>query len=72
MSEEATPDPTPSSGRITRPQRRMFDNRKPKKMSMKQECKPMCLKGVTPELKGKYFLTLEDDPRNKQDSFRTT
>ena len=72
MSEEETPDPTPSSGSIARPQRRRFDVIKPKKMSIKKERKPTCPKGEIPELKDNYFLTLEDDPRSKQNNFRTT
>ena len=68
MPEDVGPDPVPSSGSVARPQgqRRRFDRRKPsKEMNMKQERKPTILKGVMPELKDNYFLTLEDDPRNK-------
>ena len=75
MPEEFVPDPAPSSGSVATPQgqRRRFDRRKPsKKLNMKQERKPISLKGATPELKDNYFLTLEDDPRNKQDNFRAT
>ena len=75
MPEEIEPDPALSSGGVARPQgqRRRFDRRKPsKKLNTKQERKPISLKGATPELKDNYFLTLEDDPRNKQDNFRAT
>ena len=51
MSEEPTPDPTPSIGSNTRLRRRRHGKRKPRKMSMKHERNPMHLKGATPELK---------------------
>ena len=69
MSEEQTLDPAPSSERSTKTHRRRHGKRKPRKAIMN---KPMCLKGSTPDLRDDYFLTLEDDPKSRQDNFRTT
>ena len=38
-----------------------------KKKTNKTQCsKAVCLKGSAPELKDNYFLTLEDDKKNKK------
>ena len=69
MSDEETLDPAPSIENNTKTFRRRNDKRKPRKSLLN---KSMCLKGSTPELKDNHFLNLQDDPKIRQDNFRTT
>ena len=62
MSGTPTPDPVPSRDRR--------DGKK--KVRVSAPSKTLTLKGAIPELKDNYFLTLEDDPRCRQDNFRAT
>ena len=62
MSGTPTPDPVPSR-----------DRRDGKKKVRKPiPSKTLTLKGAISELRDNYFLALEDDPKCRQDNFRST